>query len=413
MTAVALSSEAIDERIRNHRTANIALLVKGDDGRPLADTDVTLKQENHVFGFGSNAFKLGRCRNAKDNAAYKRRFRSLLNFATLPFYWGSYEREPGRTRQADIRRMAEWCRRNGIRAKGHPLCWHEVPCGWLEGRSLREVERLQLDRITREVGSFAGLIDTWDVLNEVCVMPHWNRSDLVSIPRLCRKLGRVELIKRCLQTARRANPGAVLILNDYDVSPRYEKLIADCLKAGVHFDVIGIQSHMHAGYWGAAKTWDVLERFARFGKPLHFTEATLLSGRLKTDGDWHKPRRNWRSTRSGEARQEREVVEFYRLLYSHPAVAAVTWWDFSDQNAWQGAPAGFIRDDMSPKPAYTALRQLVKGDWWTGTKRLTTDAAGQVRVQLGLGEYLVSAGRSSGTLSITRPGYSRRRITCA
>ena len=29
---------------------------------------------------------------------------------------------------------------------------------------------------------------------------------------------------------------------------------------------------MHQGYWGEEKTLDVLERFARFGLPIHFTE---------------------------------------------------------------------------------------------------------------------------------------------
>ena len=50
-------------------------------------------------------------------------------------------------------------------------------------------------------------------------------------------------------------------------------------KAGVRIDVIGIQSHMHQGYWGREKTLAVLERFERFHLPIHFTENTLLSGR--------------------------------------------------------------------------------------------------------------------------------------
>jgi hypothetical protein len=58
-------------------------------------------------------------------------------------------------------------------------------------------------------------------------------------------------------------------------------------------------------------------------------------------------------------------VQFYTILFSHPAVQAITWWDFSDQGAWQGAPAGFVRADMTPKPAYDALMKLIKGKWWT------------------------------------------------
>ena len=48
------------------------------------------------------------------------------------------------------------------------------------------------------------------------------------------------------------------------------------------------------------------------------------------------------------------------MIFSHPAVEAITWWDFSDRGAWQRAPAGFLRDDLSPKPAYERLQQPVK-----------------------------------------------------
>jgi hypothetical protein len=43
----------------------------------------------------------------------------------------------------------------------------------------------------------------------------------------------------------------------------------------------------------------------------------------------------------------------------------MTWWDFSDQGAWQQAPAGLVRADVTPKPAYDALMKLIKGRWWT------------------------------------------------
>jgi hypothetical protein len=46
-------------------------------------------------------------------------------------------------------------------------------------------------------------------------------------------------------------------------------------------------------------------------------------------------------------------------------VRAITWWDFTDLWAWQGAPAGWLRRDMSPKPVYDRLMSLIKGAWWT------------------------------------------------
>jgi hypothetical protein len=96
------------------------------------------------------------------------------------------------------------------------------------------------------------------------------------------------------------------------------------------------------------------------------------------------------STSEGEKRQARQVTEFYRVLFSHPAVEAITWWDFTDQNAWQRAPAGLVRDDMTPKPAYNELERLIKDKWWTQTET-TVEAEGQARFRGFLGQYEVAA----------------------
>jgi hypothetical protein len=84
------------------------------------------------------------------------------------------------------------------------------------------------------------------------------------------------------------------------------------------------------------------------------------------------------------------VGEFYTVLFSHPAVEAVTWWDFSDQDAWQQAPAGLVRSDMRPKPAYEELRSLIKGKWWTKGE-IATGSGGSIDFRGFLGRYEVEA----------------------
>ncbi|HEX2972566.1 MAG TPA: endo-1,4-beta-xylanase, partial [Tepidisphaeraceae bacterium] len=232
--------------------------------------------------------------------------------------------------------------------------------------------------------------DAWDVVNEAVVMPDF-KQERTRIPELCKKLGRVELIKRAFAAARKANPSARLILNDYDTSPKYEALIRECLEAGVSVDVVGIQCHQHTDVWGARRTWEICQRFSKLGKPLHFTEATIISGQVKKNINWQGRNADWPSTSEGEERQARQVVEFYTILFSHPAVEAITWWDFSDRGAWLGAPAGLIRKDMSPKPAYEALMKLIKGEWWTGEVKATTDAQGKVSFRGFLGDYTLES----------------------
>ena len=308
------------------------------------------------FLLGCNAFLLDRCPDPALEQTYRQNFAALLNFATLPFYWGAYEPKPGQLDQPRVMMMARWCREHHIVTKGHPLCWHEVPAAWLADRSISEIADAQWARIHREVTAFRGIVDMWDVLNEAVAMINF---DPIKHPvaRLCQDLGQVELIKRCFASARSANPTATLVLNDFDTSEKFVTLLDRCLQAGVTIDAIGIQSHMHKGYWGAAKTHEVLERFARFNLPLHFTELTMLSGRLKApdDQDWHKIHTDWLSTPEGEQTQLEQGSEFYSILMAHPNVQAVTWWDCSDAKSWQGAPSGLLRKDMSPKPLYNWL----------------------------------------------------------
>jgi hypothetical protein len=121
---------------------------------------------------------------------------------------------------------------------------------------------------------------------------------------------------------------------------------------------------------------------ARFGVPLHFTEATLVSGPRNGTG-WGQ------TTPELEQRQARQVVEFYTTLFSHPAVEAITWWDFADAHAWQGAAAGFLRRDLTPKPSYTALHDLIKGAWWTRASA-ATDGGGRLTTRAFFGTHRVS-----------------------
>jgi GH35 family endo-1,4-beta-xylanase len=290
--------------------------------------------------------------------------------------------------------------------KGHPLAWHPESADWLLGLSNAESIEAKKARILLEVPYFKGVIDAWDVINEVVIMPIFDKYDN-GITRISRELGRIGIIRMVFDEARAANPGTTLLLNDFDMSAAYECLIEGCLEAGIRIDALGLQSHMHQGYWGEEKTLATLERFARYGLPIHFTESTLLSGHLMPPeivdlNDYQVP--EWPSTPEGEARQADEIVRHYRTLLSHPAVEAITYWGISDAGAWLGAPVGFVRADATPKPSYDALRGLVKGEWWLAPTTMTTDDAGRVTVSGFLGEYEVSTAADSAIFELASPG---------
>jgi GH35 family endo-1,4-beta-xylanase len=406
----------IDEQVAGTRMKSVTLRLCDIDNVPLANATVTIGQKRHKFLFGANAFCIGRFEDAAIEEAYEGQFSQLLNYATLPFYWGGYEPQPGKTDRSRLTDMAHWCRRHDILAKGHPLCWHEVGVKWLDRAGNDEIAHALWMRIEREVKDFRDSILVWDVVNEAVVMPTFGAPNPMT--NLCKELGAVELIRRAFQKAREASPPTMLmthdlgtlsdgeiadqmpgpprmlILNDFDVSDKYEELIGRCLDARIVIDAIGIQSHMHKGYWGEEKTLEVLERFSRFGLPLHFTELTILSGRLKApgDNDWHTVHTDWDTTPEGEQLQKEQAAQFYSLLLAHPSVAAITWWDFADAMAWQGAPAGLLRRDMSAKPAFEWLMGKVKGDWWLAPTEFTTDGRGEITFAGFAGDYELRLG---------------------
>lgn len=403
-----------DRRIRLHRMAGLTVEVVDTAGRPVPGVEVRVQQTRHVFLFGCNVYALGAFPDAKLNRAYEERFAALFNYATLPFYWGSYEPEEGKTSEERLGRMADWCVTHGIRAKGHPLVWHEVPPAWLAAKveglepaaAAAVVEALLQQRVHSLIPAFADRIDYWDVINEATV------SALIpnGVGTWVRVLGHQEAVARALRWSREAGPHATLLVNDFNVWPRlYTNQLRYLNDNSVSYDAVGIQSHMHAGTPTLDTWWKLCERYARYGKPLHFTEMTVLSGALKTDDDWMGHHPNWDTTPEGEQRQAQYVTNLYRLLFSHRAVEAITWWDLSDAAAWQGAPAGMLRRDMSPKPLYNELRRLVKSEWWTD-EALTTDSQGRARLRAFLGDYRITV-RHNGRVEELKGTLSRETNT--
>lgn len=391
-----------------HRLADKTLRITDASGNALSNKQIHVLQTKHKFLFGCGAFGTIPLTNADKNVEWYPKIQKeaeewirLFNYGTLPFYWGSYELEEGDYKEKELKNAAAYLRSKGVNVKGHPLCWHTVCADWLMKYDNETILKKQLDRIEREVTAFKGTIDIWDVINEVVIMPNFNKYDN-AITRICKDMGRIKLVKEVFAKAKECNPNATLIINDFNTSAAYEILIDGCLEAGVPISAIGIQSHQHQGYWGEEKLMDILDRFSRFNLPIHFTENTLVSGDLIPEyiedlNDWQVE--EWPSSEEGEERQAKEVEEMYTILFSHPLVEAITTWDFKD-GAWLGAPSGFLREDLSRKPSYDVLDRLINREWKTD-KTVETDENGYVTFEAFKGDYLIECEDKKAEISIT------------
>lgn len=382
--------------IPEHRTSTATLEVTGASGAPLAGTDVEVSLVSHEFGFGNIGFELlpllGEGEPSPEAREFTERFTRVFNMATLPFYWGRYEPREGEPDHDRMERAARHLASHGVHLKGHPLVWHTVQPDWLLGRPLEEVERLLRARVRDITSRFAGLVDHFDAINEVVIMPVFDNGDNAVTP-LAAARGRVEMVRLAVDEARAGNPAVKLVLNDFDLSERYEQLVEEVLSAGIRLDAIGLQTHMHQGYRGEEWVLDKVERFARFGLPLQFTETTLVSGDLMPPeivdlNDYQVP--EWPTTPEGEQRQADELERHYRALFGHPAVESLTYWGLLDQGAWLGAPAGLVRLDGTVKPAYERLDQLINHEWGFAPTTMRTDADGHLHLTGPTGRWRVS-----------------------
>ncbi|MCR5670182.1 MAG: endo-1,4-beta-xylanase [Butyrivibrio sp.] len=387
----------------SHRKVKKLIRVTDIQGNPVSNTDIELQQTNHKFLFGCGAFDFIPyvMKGGEEYRQITDSWLEIFNYGTLPFYWGQFEEVEGQPKTEVLMKTAEYLKSKGTTVKGHPLCWHTVCADWLMKYDNATIMKKQLERIDREVKGFKGVIDMWDVINEVVIMPIFDKYDN-AITRICKEKGRVGLIKEVFDRAHADNPDAVLLLNDFNTSINYEILIDGCLNAGVPINAIGIQSHQHQGYWGKEKLQEVLERFSHFGLPIHFTENTLISGDIMPAhivdlNDWQVD--EWPSNPEGEERQAKEIEEMYRTLFEHPLVEAITTWDYRD-GAWLKAPSGFLRLDNSQKPSYEMLKDLVKNEWWTYTL-VKTDENGYAKVEAFKGDYRISSGGKTAEAKLT------------
>jgi endo-1,4-beta-xylanase len=394
----------VNDRIENCRKGDALLKLFSPDGKPLmANMTVRIEQTRHAFLFGSNInWLVWHSRfSHRYRRAYCKYFAELFNFATFPFYWWSFS--PGKDEVYFRRheRIAQWCKVNAITPKGHPLAWNWQDPKWLQGTP-EEVMEEQFAYIDHSVRQFKNSIQMWDVVNEAT---EWDRpktrKDAPLLTKAVQNMGVKDYICQAFRVARKANPDATLIINDYRTNSEYARYVINKLvdDNGLPlYDVIGLQFHQHLGALPISTIWYVCNRFARFGKPLHLTEVTFLSGREGWELGEGNPRFIWESTPKGEKRQAEDVVRFYTAMFSHPAVEAITWWDFTDLRSWQGAPGGLLREDMSPKPAYYELKRLIKEKWWTRTKAITT-VGGEAHFRGFFGQYKVSV--TSGARQLT------------
>jgi GH35 family endo-1,4-beta-xylanase len=378
----------IDARIQTFRTAPLTVNVVDADGHPVPGATVSVEHLRHKFWFGAG-FDWGLLKADKTRADryHREAFLRLFNAATVQLYAASYESRPGVYSDEDYMQALDWLDDHGLRASCDSLYWNLAAPRWLEARdaSVKALEGWMDGLLQHASQSILPRAASVDVFNEVVA---WDRFRTPLTPVLAggRKAA---VIADYLRRFKALNPRSTAMVNDYDTTPAYCELLQQVVDQGGALDAIGLQSQMQNGSWSVAKVWNVLNRLALLKRPIFFTKLSVVSGTPR-DFNFRQADPAWNTTPEGEAAQADYLELFYRLAYSHPAVAGVTYWDYSDRSAWLGCPVGLLRKDGSPKPAYWRLDRLINHEWRTRGTYLA-DAGGRLVVPHAFeGEYRIS-----------------------
>ncbi len=363
-----LLAARLENDIRNLRQRDLTVRVVDAEGGPVEDATVEIVQTEHAFAFGCNAFALDRFKDRKQNETYRKRFEHLFNTAVVPVYWTQVEPKAGRPDWRSVDAALAWAEMRKLRVRAHALLWPEALPRHVEGLDADAARRAVREHLRRTVERYRDRVAVWDVLNE---------------PSEDGRVGPCRVRpEEALAWAAEAAPegGLAIVASD---AARLADLGRALREAKAPLAAVGLAAQQHAGAWPAALVRSEIDRAARAGLPVDVAAVTILGGP------------------DDEARQAQAVERFYTAAFAHPRVASLTWWDLSDRFAWRNAPAGLLRADLSPKPAYKALERLLRQLW-------RTDAAGRsgedgrLTVRAFHGRYRITAkeGRRKATVRL-------------
>jgi endo-1,4-beta-xylanase len=293
-------------------------------------------------------------------------------YVCADMHWRLVAPDPTTTDFTKVDAALRWARAHAMKFRGHALAWHLQMPPWFEALADRAAAVRALRAHIHAMGThFAGAMQSWDVVNEPIETGH--RADGLRKTPLLDKIG-PEYLDIAFQTAREADPRAMLVLNEnsleYDVYDQRRRrsallrLVDGFKQRNTPIDAIGIQSHLSTAQRGRFDA-NVLDRFLREisdrGLKIMTTEMDVVDTGSPAD----------------IAARDADVAAFYRryleVVLDNPATTAVVTWGLTDKDSWitRGALPIFVRkdgvaarplpfdDSYRRKPAYYAIAQAL------------------------------------------------------
>jgi endo-1,4-beta-xylanase len=300
-------------------------IITVDDGVVVVPPETNLKDATSTFSVGM-AVQASRL-DGQHNERFVSDFNNLtaefeMKMATMYPSQGNYD-----FTAADA--IVDYGVANNMDIHGHTLIWYNSVPDWVENfaGTDQEFEDMIEDYITTVMTRYAGIVRSWDVVNEAI---EDNTGELrTSVFRT--RMGE-NFIEKCYQFARNADPNALLFYNDYNITFDTNKQntmfsIVDGLTGQGLIDGIGAQMHIDIFFPSNAQIQSVVNGTVARGLKMHFSE---LDVRVNPGNDISEL-----TAQRAVAQQNkvREVVEIYDAIPEENKFA-ITVWGLRDSETW-------------------------------------------------------------------------------
>ena len=238
--------------------------------------------------------------------------------------------------------IVDFARKNGLKMRGHTLCWHNQTPSWLfldsTGNQISKaglLDRLKA-HITTIMHRYKDAIYAWDVVNEAISDQTDEYLRVSPWYSICGE----EYIAKAFQYAHAADPEALLFYNDYNAwkpekRAKIIRLIRSLQEQGVPIHGIGIQGHWSIYGPDEAELEAALEEYRSLGLIIHITELDVSVYPPESGRRDKRPDEDDSFTPEKVKLQEQQYEQIFQVLVNYKDdIQSITFWNVSDQRTW-------------------------------------------------------------------------------
>ena len=251
--------------------------------------------------------------------------------------------EENRYNWVDADKIADFAKSNGIKLRGHTLCWHNQTPKWffidsITGKQVtKDVLLARMKRhITEVVTRYKGTIYAWDVVNEA--VPDTS-TNIYRKSKFFEIIG-PEYIEKAFEYAHQADPNAQLFYNDYNTEnavkrEKFYQLLKSLKEKGVPVNGVGLQGHWSLYEPTASALEESITKFASLGLKVQITELDVSVYSKQHE----RSKEPFRGKAEYTSDMEQKQAEHYKMLFEifrkhKDVISGVTFWNLSDKYSW-------------------------------------------------------------------------------